>query len=333
MNQPVYAGIDIAARSFVLAWREAGRLAGTREFAQSPAGHAESVALLKRLAPARIVLEATGVYYLDLAWALAEAGLAVAVINPKRFHHFAQLRGVASKTDRLDAALLADYAECMNPPVGSAPGASHQALRAIGRQINRLTHARTQAKNRLHALVSTRTTPRLLIADERAGIEALDRRIARLSAAALELIEAEPALARMLAHVQAAKGIGRVSATALIAELCVLPAHLKADQVSRQAGLDVRLTQSGTSVDKPGRLSKAGNAYLRTALYMPALSAVRYDPYARAFYQALIQRGKKKMQALCAVMRKYLTGLWACIKAAQPFDSSRLFSSQHLQQA
>ncbi|MGH8297088.1 MAG: IS110 family transposase [Steroidobacteraceae bacterium] len=329
----IYAGIDIAARSFVLAWREAGRPAGTREFAQSPAGHAEAAALLSDLAPERVVLEATGVYYLDLACALAEAGLPVAVINPKRFHHFAQLRGAPSKTDPLDAALLAEYGQCLRPPRWHPPGASHQALRAIGRRVGRLTHARAQAKNRLHALRATRTTPALLIADEQTGIKALDERIKYLSAAAEKLIAAEPALARMLEHVQSAKGIGLASAVTLIAELAVLPAHLKANQVSRHAGLDVRLTQSGTSVNKPGRLSKSGNAYLRTALYMPALSAVRYDPYARAFYQALLARGKKKIQALCAVMRKYLTGLWACLKAAEPFDSSRLFSSKHLNQA
>jgi hypothetical protein len=84
--------------------------------------------------------------------------------------------------------------------------------------------------------------------------------------------------------------------------LAVLPHELKSAQVSRQAGLDVRLGQSGSSVNKPGRLSKAGNAYLRAALYRPAL---------------------------CAVMRKYLTGLWACFKLNLPFDSTLLFSSGH----
>lgn len=329
----IYAGIDIAARSFVLAWRRGGRLAGTREFTQSPSGHAAALALLARLAPERVVLEATGVYYLDLAWALAEAGLAVAVINPRRFHHFAALRAAPSKTDRIDAALLAEYGERMDPPLWRAPDPTRRALRDIGRQINRLTHARTQAKNRLHALEATGATPALLLEDERGGIAALDQRIERLSTAAAELIEAEPALARMLAHLRSAKGIGLVSAVALLAEMAVLPADLKAKQLARHAGLDVRLTESGTSVDKPGRLSKSGNAYLRSALYMPALSASRHDPYARAFYQALIRRGKKKIQALCALMRKHLTGLWACIKAGEPFDSARLFSPQHLQNA
>lgn len=140
-------------------------------------------------------------------------------------------------------------------------------------------------------------------------------------------------LAIQAKHLRVAKGIGAASAVALLAELCVLPSHLRAPQVSRYAGLDVRLCQSGSSIDRPGRLSKAGNAYLRAALYMPALSAVRHDPYAKAFYQALQKRGKKKIQALCAVMRKYLTGIWACLQHNQPFDSAKLFSDIHFEQA
>jgi hypothetical protein len=83
-------------------------------------------------------------------------------------------------------------------------------------------------------------------------------------------------------------------------------------------------------LNKPGRISKAGNAYLRAALYMPALSAVRHAPRVKAFYETLQKRGKKKIQALCAVMRKYLTGLWVCFKLNVPFNSSFLFSSVHL---
>jgi transposase len=94
-------------------------------------------------------------------------------------------------------------------------------------------------------------------------------------------------------------------------------------QVSQYAGLDVRLCQSGC----PGRLSKTGNAYLRTALYMPALSAARYDPKTRAFYPTLQQRGKKKIQALRAIMRKLLTSIWACIKSNSPFNSNLLFNN------
>jgi len=326
----VFVGIDIAAKTFDMVCRRAGKACKSEQFSQSPQGHAKAVKRLRDIRPTLIVMEATGVYYFDLAVALAQSDLPVAVINPKSFHHFATLKLTGSKTDGVDAALLAEYGERMAPRRWTPPDEACLALRDIGRQINRLMGARTQAKNRLHALQARRTTTVLLIEDEEEGIALLNRRIDRLSAAALALVAESDVLSRHLAHMRAAKGIGEASALALLAELCVLPEDLKAPQVSRLAGLDVRLTQSGTSVHRPARLSKAGNAYLRAALYMPAMSAVQHDPRVRAFYEALISRGKKKIQALCAVMRKYLTGLWACMRQDTVFDSSLLFSAQHL---
>ena len=324
-----YVVFYIGANWVVVCVLRAGPTLTTQEFRQTPEGHQ---ALCKKLGRrvACVVLEATGIYYLDLAVALCRAGLPVAVINPRSFHHFAQLKLNNSKTDPVDAALLAEYGECMKPALWQAPNETLMGLRDIGRQINRLTAARTQAKNRLHALCSKSSTLALLIEDETDGIERLNSRIERLTKAALELIDQQPHYKQHLANITSAKGIGQASAIAMLAELSVLPRELKSPQVSRYAGLDVRLCQSGTSVNKPGRLSKAGNAYLRSAFYMPAMSAVRHDPNAKAFYEALQKRGKKKIQALCAVMRKYLTGVWACLKLGVPFDSAELFSDKHL---
>ncbi|OOG20527.1 IS110 family transposase [Thioalkalivibrio denitrificans] len=326
-------GIDISAQSFDLVSRRHGRNAKVQRFEQSPQGHARAIRYLKGLKPECIVMEATGVYYLDLALALHEADLPVCVINPRSFRHFAEIHLTGSKTDAIDAALLAEYAERMTPRRWTPPPQHCLALRDIGRQINRLIHARTQAKNRLHALSAKTSTPGLLIEDEQDGIAQLDRRIERLKQAALELIAQSEALSRHFEHMSTARGMGQASSVAVLAELCTLPSDLKAAQVSRHAGLDVRLTQSGSSVNSPGRLSKAGNAYLRAALYMPAMAAIRHEPRAKAFYEALVARGKKKIQALCAVMRKYLTGLWACIKTQTPFDAAALFSDQHLNKA
>ena len=325
-----FVGVDIAAKTFDLVSRQGDKASRGRSFSQTPQGHAKAIQHLKTLKPTLIVMEATGIYYFDLAVALVQAGLPVAVINPKSFHHFAKLKLAGSKTDAVDAALLAEYGKRIEPPRWTPPNEARLALRDIGRQINRLTGTRTQAKNRLHALQSKGSTRPLLIEDEQEGIAYLDQRIERLSQAALSLIAESETLSRHLANMCAAKGVGEATALTLLAELCVLPSSLKAPQVSRFAGLDVRLTQSGTSVNRPARLSKAGNAYLRSALYMPAMSAVRHDPRAKAFYEALVSRGKKKIQAQCAVMRKYLTGLWACIQTETAFDSTLLFSEEHL---
>lgn len=326
----IYAGLDIGSRSVELVIRKADKASRAKSFTQTTKGHDALIAHLKQSQPDVIVMEATGVYYLDLAMALSEAGLPVAVINPKSFRHFAELKLQTSKTDAIDSDLLAEYGQRMAPPLWTPPNRHYQALRSLGRQINRLVGSRTQAKNRLHALQSTCTTPRLVIEDEQEGIAMLERRIVRLRQAAMTLLSESSELRRGYQHLLAAKGIGEVSALSILAELCVMPASLKSGQISRHAGLDVRQHQSGSSVNRPGRISKAGNVYLRSALYMPALSAATHDPHAKAFYESLIARGRKKIQALVAVMRKYLTGLWACLKTDTPFDSSRLFQVDRL---
>ena len=328
-----FVGIDIAARSFDLVCRSDGHNAKAETFQQSAQGHAQATRRLQALQPERIVLEATGIYYLDLALALHEAGLPVCVINPRSFRHFAEITLRGSKTDPLDAALLAEYAERMTPRRWNPPPPTYRALRDLGRPLNRLLHARTQAKNQLHALKAQRGTPVLLIEDAEEGITQLNQRIERLQQGAQEMIQQAPELAQYQAHLCAATGIAATSSLAILAELCTLPGDLKANQVVRHAGLDVRLHESGSSVHRPGRLAKTGNAYLRSALYMPAMVAIVHDPYAKAFYDVLVERGKKKIQALCAVMRKYLTGIWACMQHHQPFDSSKLFSAQHLKNA
>lgn len=325
----VFVGIDVSARTFDLVVRQAAKNGRPERFAQTPAGISKACRQLKALAPEGVVLEATGIYYLDLALALVEQGLPVSVINPRSYRHFAAMMLTTSKTDAGDAALLAEYAERMTPRLWTPPALDRLELRDLGRQINRLMASRTRAKNRLHALRSKRSTSALLLEDAEEGVEALQRRIERLSRAAQAVIDADTDLARHCAHMQQGKGLGPASAIAILAELCVLPDHLKAPQVARHAGLDVRVRQSGSSVDKPGRLSKEGNTYLRAALYMPVMTAVRHDPRAQAFYNALVGRGKKKLQAQCAVMRKYLTGIWACIQTETPFDSTLLFSEEH----
>ena len=326
----VFVGIDVAARSFDLVCRRNGKNDKAETFPQTAEGHARAVRKLQALQPTCIVLEATGIYYLDLALALHEADLPVCVINPRSFRHFAEVTLRGSKTDPLDAALLAEYADRMTSRRWTPPPPIFRQLRDLGRHLNRLLHARTQAKNHRHALQARRGVWKLLIEDTEEGIAQLNRRIERLQKAAQALIQQASELKEQQAHLCAATGIAAASSLALLAELCTLPKDLKANQVVRHAGLDVRLHESGSSVHRPGRLAKTGNAYLRGALYMPAMVAIVRDPYAKAFYNALVARGKKKIQALCAVMRKYLTGIWACLQTGKPFDSSKLFSDQHL---
>ena len=192
-----FVGIDVAAKTFDVVVRIDGKANKVEQFSQTPDGHAAVVRKLQKLAPELVVMEATGIYYLDLAVTLTRANLPVSVINPKSFHHFAAMKLNGNKTDAVDAALLAEFAQCMSPRLWNAPQDELLGLRDIGRQLNRLTASRTQAKNRLHALTSKSMTLPMLIEDEQDGIEQLERRIKRLTQAALALITGNATLAAL----------------------------------------------------------------------------------------------------------------------------------------
>jgi transposase len=326
-------GIDVSAKSVDVAAFEAGKAVSLGKFPQTPKSHDRLAAQLLAMTPSHVVMEATGIYHLDLALALDKAGLPVSVINPRSAKRFAQLKLKGTKTDKIDARLLAEFGPAIQPPRWTAPTVESLALRDLGRQLNRLTAEQTRTKNRLHALLAKRGTFALLIEDETDAIAVLERRIERLKTAMRELVNADPERRSQLQNMAAAPGVGELSAMKLLAEMALLPREMRSAQVSRHAGLDVCLNQSGTSVRGASRLSKGGNAYLRAATYMPALVASQRDPLVKAFYEQLMRRGKKARQALAAIMRKYLTGLWACYRSGEAFDVTKLFSSKHLENA
>ena len=325
----IFIGIDISAKSFDLVVRKQGKASKPKHFEQSAKGHDKCLNMLKKLKPTSIVMEATGVYHLDLAVKLYNEKLPISVINPLSFRRFAELMLEQSKTDGIDSDLLSEFAERMQPRLWIAPSIDSLALKDLGRQIQRLTADKVKAKNRLHAFTSKQSTLKVLINDIKSSIDSYDKRIALLTDAAMEIIDQNDELSLQFKNMTTAKGIGQTSCISILAEFSVLSKDMKAKQVSRHAGLDIKLSQSGTSVNGGSRISKAGNGYLRAALFMPAMSAVQHDENAKAFKDVLVSRGKRKLQANVAVMRKYLTGLWSVYLSGEEFDSSKLFSSEH----
>lgn len=280
----------------------------------------------RRCGPLRVVMEATGIYYLDLAVQAVEAGAEVMVLNPKAAHHFARAISQRSKTDALDARMLLAYLQRMefvpwHPPTGRV-----LELRQLGRHLCRLAEQKVRLKNQLHALCRTRTSPPVVVEDVREELTALEGRIDRLTAEALTRVRTDPAIAERFEALDSITGVGPASALALLAELLVLPRGMNSRACVCHAGLDVRIHRSGSSVDRAPRLSKHGNTYLRRALYMPAMTAIAHDPHAKAFRDRLLARGKKKMQALAAVMRKLLTAAWALIRNPAAYDGAKLFA-------
>lgn len=327
-------GIDVSAARLVVALEsdQGRRLQGS--FPNHASGHQALILWLQRNGTAvRVCLEATGLYSLDLALALhAASGIEVGVLNPKKVNRFAATL-CRSKTDPADAGVLAEYARRMPFQPWHPPQAAALELRAITRHIAALTQQRTQQSNRLHAASASSSGAGCVQQDLKRSLRDLERRTEKMRRAAVALIAQDTELRSRFALLLSMPGIGEVSALNLLGELALLAPGLTVRQWVAHSGLDPAHHDSGTSVHKRSRISRAGNRYLRRALYMPALVAVRHDPHLRAFYQALVARHKAKLQALMAAARKMLHAIFGMFHGRTPYDGSRLFPAIELASA
>ncbi len=322
----VFCGIDVSAATLAVAVEQEDQRFEERIFDNSAGGHKALIGWLGKCGvAARVSLEATGIYSLDLALALDRAeGIEVAVLNPKLIHRFAQtLR--RSKTDSADAQVLAEYSRRMPFTPWSAPGLSGLQLRTISRHIQGLVVEHTRQNNRLHSAEKSASTPRCVVKDLKRSMASLKVRIACLRGEALELVRSDEAMRKRFELLVLIPGIAAISALQLLGELSSLSPEMSVRQWVAHSGLDPSHRVSGTSVHKPSRISRAGNRHLRHALYMPALVAVRRDPHLKAFYEALLNRHKAKLQALIAVARKLLHAIYGILRTQTPYDGNKLF--------
>lgn len=320
-------GIEVSARELVVAVCWDGQEQRLRSFPNSSEGHADLLRFLSR-GPrrVRVVLESTGLYGLDLARALHQAPrIEVMVANPRAVRHFASALMQRSKNDQLDAVVLREFAARMPFQPWTAPSPSALALCALARRLETLTEQCTAEKNRLHAAQVSVAIPAVVRTDLQRSVRSIQRAIVRLTREAGRVLARDPLLNSSYHLLLSVQGIGPTSALRLLAEIALLSDDLDVRQWIAYAGLDPREYQSGQSVHRQARISKTGNRHLRRALFMPALVAVRHEPHLRAFYQHLLERGKCKMQALVAVMRKLLHAVYGMLKSRQPYDGAKLY--------
>ena len=194
-----------------------------------------------------------------------------------------------------------------------------------GPAIEAVTDLCAAEKNRLHAASAAQALPAVIRQDIRRNIAFQERALKRLTQQATQLIATDAVWQERFGYLDSVPGIASASAIAILAELALLSPDLDVRQWVAAAGIDPREHSSGSSVHKKTRISKAGNRHLRRALYMPALVAVRHDPHLRAFYQRLLDKGKAKLQALVAVMRKLLHAIFGMFKHRQAYDGAKLF--------
>ena len=271
----------------------------------------ELVEALGRVAPQVIVMEATGGLEIPLAAGLAGAGLSVAVINPRQSRDFARSTGRLAKTDRLDARLLAEYGAAVNPEPRPLPDAEQRELQELVSHRQGLVDARTAERNRL-----ARTTSALVRDRIQACIDWLAQQISQADADIAELIRSNQTWQEQSQLLQSVPGIGPVVSSVLIARLPEL-GRLNHKEIAALAGLAPFNRDSG---QWRGRRSIwGGRRTVRSALYMATVSATRFNPAIKTFYQRLRQAGKPAKVALTASMRKLLSILNAIARNRQPW--------------
>lgn len=325
-----HAGIDVSAKSLNVCLQPRP---GHREhlvFSNDEKGHQQLRGRLsKGKRRARVALEASGLYSLDLALALeAEENIEVMVLNPARAHSYAQSCARRSKTDSVDAEVLLDFVLERPFQPWQRPAPERLQLRTLIRRLKDLIALATQEKNRRHAAEASEPIAQVVEQSLEQVISYLEEQVLLIEAQALELVKSSPALEEDFRLLVSTPGIATRSALLILGEIGLLPADMDAKKWVAHAGLDPCHHQSGSSVHKPSRISRKGNPHLRAALYMPALVACKRDPHVKTFYKQLLARGKKPIQAVVAVMRKLLHAIYGMLKHRTPFDGAKFRTLQ-----
>lgn len=314
-------GIDIAKRTFDIAMlQDNGKFRTKSSFSNEKSGfEALQDWLEKHAAPdAWVVMEATGIYHEAVAEFLLKQGYQIAVLNPAQVASYARSQLQRVKTDKADAKLLAEYgkrhSDQLRPWQPDPP--SIRQLRALVRRLEDLEGMQQMEQNRLDVADANVQASICTL------LQHLEQQIKATEQAIRQHIDDDPDLKRQKDLMVSIKGIGDKTAALLLAEFGDPLRFRSARSLGAFAGLTPRLQESG---QYRGRtlISRTGSARLRARLYMPALSAIAYNPAIREQAERLRERGKAGKQIVCAAMRKLLGIVYGVLKSGQPFDVTK----------
>jgi transposase len=317
-------GIDVSKDNFHVELSINDKLRHHR-FANRKQGFAELTGWLAKhkATPVHACLEATGPYSEALAVYLHEQGHTISVVNPVQIKAFGQSELLRNKDDRPDAGLIRRFCEKQRPAAWTPPPAHFHELQALTRHLENLLETRQQQLNRLETttIKNVRKSLRKLVTHLEAEIKRTEQQIN-------DHVDRHPDLKQQCQLLESIPGIGKRTATKLLAEIVDIPRYKSARQVAAYAGLTPRNNRSGTMRGQT-RLSKTGNARVRKALFLPAMVAKQHNPVVRSFCQRLARHGKNKMQLVGAAMRKLIHIAYGVLKSGKAFDPDHelLFNS------
>ncbi|HEY9679659.1 MAG TPA: IS110 family transposase [Drouetiella sp.] len=313
----VHVGIDISKLTFDAVILPVSGKQRHRQFANDLGGF---VQFTKWLAPhevneLHVCMEGTGRLWEQLAEYLVARNFKISVVNPAQIKGFADSEMRRSKTDRLDAAIIARFCKSHGPRYWEAPSPDVKLLRDLQRHVDSLKEDQTRQTNRL----SSGALDELITAGIRRNLAQIQGEIELYQAYIKELIAERQGL-ETARKVMSVIGVGQVLAATFVGELGSIDRFGRARDVEIFCGVTPRVLESGTSVRGRNRISKKGNSRLRRALFMAALSAMRHNPQLSEFAKRLKENGKAGKVIVCAVARKLLRTMFAIARSGQLYD-------------
>lgn len=311
-----HLGIDVSKAKLDCALRLTNGKFRCKVVANNAQGHEGLADWLTRHGATEVhaCMEATGVYWESIAQFLSTQGFAVSVVNPAQIKAYGASRLARTKTDAVDARLIADFCAERNPPPWQPFSDAELALRALVLRLDALQAMRTQESNRLDV---ARDAVRQGIQEH---LDWLDRQIKSVVKAINDHIDANPGMKGKQALLDSVPGLGERTIAILLAFLSDPSRFDHSRQVAAFAGLDPRQHESGSSVKGKPRLSKVGHAFLRKALYMPAMVTLYKTDWGKRFRDRLAAAGKPAKLIIGAMMRKLLHVAFGVLKSGKKFD-------------
>jgi transposase len=309
-HNTLFIGIDVSKDSLDVAIISNGNQYSTWSLPNYPRGIHTLVRRLLKLQPTLVVLEATGGWETAAVISLSDAGLPLNIANPRQVRDFAKATGILAKTDRIDAKVLARYAQAVQPPPRPLPDDTTRQLKHLLARRQQLLKMITAERTRLsRAIPLLQKSIRRLIRQMKTEQDELEQTIK-------DLVQSNPTWQNNDHLMQSVPGVGPITSHTLIGCLPEL-GTLDHKQIASLVGLAPHCRDSGTRKGK--RTIWGGRAHVRKSLYMSTLAATIHNPTIHAFYQRLLENGKSEKMALTACMRKLLTILNAIVKEQTPW--------------
>ena len=331
------AGIDVAQDELVVCLGRmyddlATELYSHKTFPNTSKGFMSLVEWIGKLSEpdfcVRFVMEATGVYHESLAYFLAERGDEVSIILPNKISNYSRTLDVKTVTDKTASEAITRFGlerklENWKPPKGI-----YKKLRQLTRERGQVVTFRTMAKNQLHAELSEVQPNKTSLVRLRKHITFLEKQDKEIKEELAQLLKEDIEMKKVVVILCSAPGVGLLTAATILGETNGFDLIRNKRQLTSYAGLDVREKQSGTSIKGKPRISKKGNKYLRKAMHMPALAAIRSDDRFKAIFARIVAKHGIKMKAAVAVQRKLLEMMYTLYKTRTMYDKMYLVKNE-----